>query len=626
MNPDRTVEAIVIGGGPAGSAAARLLALWGHRVALLTRPPTGRPALAESVPPSTRKLFALLGIARRVDDAGFFPALGNLVRWGDAPLRRADFAPGTVGHHVVRDAFDALLLDLAREAGVEVRRGATVRRVVRPGAAGDGRSGRSRLHRRGDLRRSDGRSDDRRARPEPVHGAGEGRPQRVEYEDGRGGRRTLSARFVLDCSGRSGVIASPELRVHDQSNATVALAGVWRSSPDASPAEPCTLVESYRDGWAWSMPVSATRRHLTMMIDPRRTRLLRGRGRRRLYLAELEKTREARRLVADARLESDISGHTASQYTASRFAGDGFLLVGDAASFIDPLASVGVKKALASAWLAAVAVHTCISTPEMSDVALDFFASREQETWRAHRRHTVRYYREAAAAHGHGFWSARAAAPGDIPTPASSAQPTRAPGTPASHVPPSAESASTGPAHAPAPDVAHTSAPDPVPASAPDPGSIPLDPAAEVHVPAPTEPDIASLRRDPDVLRAFRDLRAAPAIRLRPAPGLRRLQLPAVRGRRIVLDEHLASPALPDGVRFLRGVDLPPLVEMAGEHDQVPDLYQAYLDRVATVSLPDFLGALSVLLGKGVLVNDPHRSGQGRRRPPGDRGRSRHGL
>ena len=251
------------------------------------------------------------------------------------------------------------------------------------------------------------------------------------------------------------------------------------------------------------------------------------------------------------RLASDISGHTASQYTASQFAGDGFLLVGDAGSFIDPLASVGVKKALASAWLAAVAVHTCISTPDMSDVAIEFFESRERETWRAHRRHTARYYREAASAHGHGFWSARATAVEAIEAPDTSG----------------------------------------------------LDPAAEVDVPVPNEPDIAALRRDPDVLRAFDDLRAAPGIRLRPAPGLRRLQLPAVRGRRIVLDEHLASPALPDGMRFLRDVDLPPLVEIAGEYNQVPDLYQAYLDRVATVSLPDFLGALSVLLGKGMLVN-----------------------
>ncbi len=556
VTPDRAVEVVVIGGGPAGSATARLLALWGHSVVLLTRPPTGHPALAESVPPSTRKLFALLGVAQRIDDAGFFPAGGNLVRWADAPLRRADFAPGTVGHHVVRDAFDALLLALAEGAGAEVRRDAKVRRVVRASAAGDG--------------------------------AGDP-PNRVEYEDTRGAGATLRSRFVLDCSGRSGVIANPELRVHDQSNATVALAGIWRSNADAPPAEPYTLVESYRDGWAWSMPVSDTRRYLTMMIDPRRTRLLKGQGRLRLYLAELEKTREARRLVADAHLASDISGHTASQYTASRFAGDGLLLVGDAGSFIDPLASVGVKKALASAWLAAVTVHTCISTPDMHPVALEFFDSRERETWLAHRRHTARYYREAAAAHGHGFWSARAEAAGDIPAPARSVPLTRAPGTPASSVPASGESASTDPGHAPALDPAHTPA---------------LDPSAEVHIPVSTEPDIAALRRDPDVLQAFSDLRAAPAIRLRPAAGLRRLQLPAVRGRRIVLDEHLASPALPDGVRFLRDIDLPPLVAMAGRHDQVPDLYQAYLDRVATVSLPDFLGALSVLLGKGMLKND----------------------
>ncbi|MYK68285.1 MAG: hypothetical protein F4020_01580, partial [Gammaproteobacteria bacterium] len=98
---------------------SRLLARWGHSVVLLTRPAIGHPALAESVPPSARKLFALLGIAREIDDAGFFPARGNLVRWGDAPLRRADFAPGSIGHHVIRDAFDALLLDLAEEAGAE---------------------------------------------------------------------------------------------------------------------------------------------------------------------------------------------------------------------------------------------------------------------------------------------------------------------------------------------------------------------------------------------------------------------------------------------------------------------------------------------------------------------------
>ncbi len=450
---------------------------------------------------------------------------------------------------MIRDAFDALLLDLAEEAGAEVRRHAKVLRMARTSTADDG----------------------------------EGEPsQRVEYETGGGDRATLRACFVLDCSGRAGVIANRDLRVHDPSNATVALAGVWRANAGAPAAEPCTLVESYRDGWAWSMPVSDTRRYLTMMIDPRRTELLRGQGRRRLYLAELEKTREARRLVADACLASDISGHTASQYTASRFVGEGFLLVGDAASFVDPLASVGVKKALASAWLAAVVVHTCISTPDMSGVALEFFDSRERATWLAHRRHTAQYYREAATAHGHGFWSARAAAVGDVPGAVPPTGPTPVDGASSPGVPTSGESTVAGSASTPA-----------------------LDPAAEVHIQVPTEPDVAALRRDPDVLRAFSDLRAAPSIRLRPTPGLRRLQLPAVRGRRIVLDEHLAAPALPDGVRYLRDVDLPRLVALAGEHDQVPDLYEAYLDRVATVSLPDFLGALSVLLGKGMLKNEP---------------------
>ena len=54
-------------------------------------------------------------------------------------------------------------------------------------------------------------------------------------------------------------------------------------------------------------------------------------------------------------------------------------------------------------------------------------------------------------------------------------------------------------------------------------------------------------------------------------------------------------------LRLLRGVDLVRLVELAPQHRQVPDLFEAYIRRCPPVSLPDFLGALSVLLAKGAL-------------------------
>ena len=56
-------------------------------------------------------------------------------------------------------------------------------------------------------------------------------------------------------------------------------------------------------------------------------------------------------------------------------------------------------------------------------------------------------------------------------------------------------------------------------------------------------------------------------------------------------------------LRFVRGVDLPALVRMAGDHRQVPDLFEAYNQRYSEVNLPDFLGALSLLLASGALRN-----------------------
>src|SRR5262249_36496229 len=71
-----TFDAVVIGGGPAGSAAAHLLASWSWSVLLVHQRPS-RPSLAESLPGSTRKLLALVGDLVAVDGAGFHPCAGT---------------------------------------------------------------------------------------------------------------------------------------------------------------------------------------------------------------------------------------------------------------------------------------------------------------------------------------------------------------------------------------------------------------------------------------------------------------------------------------------------------------------------------------------------------------------
>jgi 2-polyprenyl-6-methoxyphenol hydroxylase-like FAD-dependent oxidoreductase len=506
-------EAVVVGGGPAGAAASRLLSLWGHRVLVLTRrPPQDRP-LPVSIPPSSRKLLDVLGVTEAVEDAGFQRSRGNTVWWGEAPTRCVDFPDGSSGFQVLLAELEGLLLEGSAEAGAEVRRDATVRSV-------DTGSG----------------------------------PARVTFESPDGSPGTAEATLVLDCSGRAGVVAAG-FRIHDHANATVALCGLWRRPGGwGLTDETHTLVESYRDGWAWSIPTAPGVRFVTVMVDPRRTALSRGQERDRTYLAELDKTVRMRDLVQAARFDGDTWGHTASQYCAERYQGKSHLLVGDAASFIDPLSSFGVKKALASAWLAAVVANTAARTPSMAEAARELFDRRERYVWDAYRSLAARFYRDAARAHGTPFWSARAEA-----------------------LPASADAAT------PPSDVPSLDAPDPLDAGG--------------------EPDVDVLRQDPAVLAAFDVLRRTPEIRLRLGRGVRRVTGAAVRGRLVVPEDRLATDTLPGGLRYLRGVDLLQVVEQAPAHHQVPDLWEAYCRSAGPVILPDFLGVLSVLLARGILVN-----------------------
>jgi len=494
------IDVAILGGGPAGAAAARLLASHGHSVAVLTRAPA-RPALAESLPPSVGKLLDRIGVRAAVDAADFVRATGNTVWWGSDEPRVESFGDGSLGWQVRRDTFDRVLLAEAERAGARVVRRAIVRDVARA--------------------------------------AGADQHQIVQY-DARARQHSIAARWILDCTGRAGLLARREWRRADPAGRTLALVGVWerRGGWTMLDDETHTLVESYHGGWAWSVPVSRSRRYLTAMVDPSLTSVRRSEGAETLgvrYHAELAKAKRIGRLLrsgrSPARLTAAPFARDASSYDATRFADAGLLLVGDAASFVDPLSSYGIKKALSSAWLASVVVHTALVDASMQSAALELYDARERAMCDALRRRFAELSRDAASDATTEFWRARSVS----------------------------DSGDHG------------------------------------------EPDVSALRHDPEVLAAFDEIRRRASIGLRASAELRRSDRPTVRGDRVELEEHLFVPAFRDGVRYLRSVDLVKIVALAPMYDQVPDLYAAYNGAAPPASLPDFLGALSVLVGKGML-------------------------
>ena len=103
------------------------------------------------------------------------------------------------------------------------------------------------------------------------------------------------------------------------------------------------------------------------------------------------------------------------------------------------------------------------------------------------------------------------------------------------------------------------------------------------------------------MLAAFNAMRQRSSIALAPSARVARVQRPTVQNDRVVLEEHLVVPAFREGIRYIRSIDLVTIAALAPHYDQVPDLFAAYNRSAPPAPLPDFLGALSVAVAKGIL-------------------------
>ena len=311
-------DVAIIGGGPAGSTAAALLARAGRRVIVLEREKFPRFHIGESLLPFSTQTFDRLGVREKLDRT-FLPKFGGEIvaacgskgtkfYFKDGFRSRRDRA-----YQVTRSEFDKLLLDHSRENGAEVREETDVKNIT---------------------------FEDDRAK--------------IDIETPAGARSTIEARYLLDCSGRQTMVGSffkcKKMYGHLQKFSVFA----HYENVDRAEGIDGTLIRMVRglDRWFWMIPLTPTRMSIGVVMDTATFRAMKLSPE-----AALEKCIDEQPMVLErmTRAERVSPVYSAGDYSYrnTKLFGNRWLLAGDAAGFIDPVFSSGVFLAIMSAEKAA---------------------------------------------------------------------------------------------------------------------------------------------------------------------------------------------------------------------------------------------------------------------------------
>ena len=333
-------DVIVIGGGPAGSTASTLIAQRGYRVGLFEREVFPRFHIGESLIPETYWVLKRLDMLPKMQASRFVRKHSvqfvNATGKVSAPFYFRDNKPHECSQtwQVVRSEFDKMMLDNAREHGVDAYEGVHVLEVLFEGERATG----------------------------------------VRIKEADGTRRDVHAKVVVDASGQAALLQNRmKLRIWDPVLNKGAIWTYWKGAyRDTGRDEGATMVLQTKDkqGWFWYIPLHDDTVSVGVVAPFDYLFKNRTGTHEDTYHQEVEACPAVKGRIGEATRATGYFVTRDYSYRSKEVAGDGWVLVGDAFGFLDPPYSSGVLLALKSGELAADAIVEGIESGDLSGAQL----------------------------------------------------------------------------------------------------------------------------------------------------------------------------------------------------------------------------------------------------------------
>jgi flavin-dependent dehydrogenase len=347
MNTNNTFDVIVMGGGPAGSSVAGILAREGRKVILFEKEIFPRHHIGESLMTDTYWTFRRLGVLEKLKASPFVRKYSVQFANSAGKESRPFYFFEAVHHEsavtwqITRAQFDHLLIDHAAEQGAVVHQGVLVKQVLFEGDQAVG----------------------------------------VEVQMQDGTREKYFAKVVVDATGQMAMLSNKfRWRVRDPKLKKAVIYSYYKGAhrePDLNGGATLVLrTEPGSGGWFWYIPLENDITSVGIVANPEY--LVQGRGQdlAKILQEEIDKCEPVRKRVAPGERVDKIYSILDYSYRSKHNAGNGFIIIGDAYGFLDPIYSSGVLLALKMAELAADAIHDAFNHDDFSAARLGQYQAK----------------------------------------------------------------------------------------------------------------------------------------------------------------------------------------------------------------------------------------------------------